>query len=268
MSTLLSAWIKTAQARLQSAGIATARLDCLVLTEDILNTNRTQILADTNRELTEVELQKLDNLIAKRAKHIPLAYLRQKTEFYGREFYVDEHVLEPRPESETMIDLLKALRLSKAKLADIGSGSGALGVTAKLEMPDLDVTLTEIDSDALTVSKHNANMHHVSVQILRSDLLDGMHEHFDVLLCNLPYVPDGFHINLATTHEPRVAIFGGKDGLDLYRRLFTQVGRLNHAPSYILTEAMPPQHQGLALVAADASYRLHASEDFIQVFAR
>lgn len=259
--------LKAYRTKLEDVGIATARLDCLVLLEDILNTNRTQLLADTKYELTEVESRQLDKLITQRARHIPLAYLRYKTEFYGREFYIDERVLEPRPESETMIDLLKNLPVSNTKLADVGSGSGALGITAKHELPDLNVTLIEIDSAALAVSKKNARLHKVSVQLRQNDLLEGADEHYDVLLCNLPYVPDDFQINTAAMHEPRVAIFGGKDGLDLYRKLFQQIKSRTYKPSYVLTEALPPQHGTLADIARGAGYSLEQSEDFIQLFS-
>ena len=104
-------WLKTATQKLQQAGIATARLDCLVLLEDYLNTNRTQLLAHLERELTVEQIKWLSLRLVRRAKHEPLAYIRSKTEFYGREFIVNKHVLEPRPESETMIDLLKASNL-------------------------------------------------------------------------------------------------------------------------------------------------------------
>jgi release factor glutamine methyltransferase len=259
--------LRTFQTQLEAAGISTARLDCLVLFEDILNTNRTQILTNENCELTEIESQKLNSLVTKRTQHIPLAYLRHKTEFYGREFYIDERVLEPRPESETMIDLQKGLTLNNAKLADIGSGSGALGITAKLELPELNVMLLEIDSDALAVSKKNAQQHKVLVHTLQSDLLEDTNEHFDVLLCNLPYVPDKFQINTAALHEPRLAIFGGSDGLNLYRKLFQQIELASTKPAYILTESMPPQHNELHDIAAAAGYKLEKSEDFIQLFS-
>lgn len=263
----IKAWLKTASDQLGTAGISTARLDCLVLLEDVLNTNRTQILANDNRELTEVEETALQRLINKRVQHVPLAYLRYKTEFYGREFYVDERVLEPRPESETMIELLKSLPLNaRSKLADIGSGSGALGITAKLELPRIAVTLLEIDSGALQVSQRNARLHKAAVQVVASDLLRGVDEHFDVLLCNLPYVPDDFHINLAASHEPAIAIFGGPDGLMLYRKLFTQLNQRAAKPSYILSESLPPQHAMLATTAQAAGYRQTEESDFIQLF--
>jgi release factor glutamine methyltransferase len=262
-----AAWLRQSTSLLETAGIATARLDCLVLLEDVLNTNRTQILADPERELTEAEHQKLNKLIAKRAQHIPLAYLRHKTEFYGHEFYIDERVLEPRPESETMIDMVKSLTLPRvAKLADVGSGSGALGITTKLECPELDITLLEIDSDALAVSRKNVNLYNIDVQTLQSDLLSAANEQFEVLLCNLPYVPDNFQVNTAALHEPRLAIFGGPDGLDVYRQLFEQISSSATPKPKLLTESLPPQHPELTQIAEKHGYKQTEEQDFIQLF--
>src|SRR5882757_1080566 len=120
-------WLKQAQQKLETAGIGTARLDTLVLLEDELNKSRAHLLAHPELNLTPKNVQVLSEQLARRARHEPLAYLRGKTEFYGREFVVRPAVLEPRPESETMIELLKAADLpAKLRIADIGTGSGAL----------------------------------------------------------------------------------------------------------------------------------------------
>lgn len=255
---------------LGQTGISTARLDCLVLLEDVLQTSRAQLLAHPERKLTPGQQHLLQKLIKRRAAHEPLAYLRHKTEFYGREFYIDHHVLEPRPESETMIDLLKQLALpDNTVVADIGTGSGALAITAKLELPKAVVIGIDIDPSCLTVATRNAHKLNAAVTFLEGNLLDPL-VHLDsrpaVLLCNLPYVPDSFQINPAAMREPRIAIFGGTDGLNLYRAMFTQLRDLAQKPRYILTEAMPPQHSDLRGIAASSRYTLANTDDFIQVF--
>jgi release factor glutamine methyltransferase len=88
----------------------------------------------------------------------------------------------------------------------------------------------------------------------------------DILLCNLPYVPDGFQINTAASHEPHHAIFGGPDGLDLYRKLFDQIAKLSNQPLLILIEAIPPQHDQLTDIAQRLGYQEIDRQDFIQVF--
>lgn len=263
-------FLAQATKRLSTAGIATARLDCLVLLEDVLNTNRTQILAHPEIEINDEQIMYLWKMVARRANHEPLAYIRGKTEFYGREFIVDKHVLEPRPESETMIDLLKATALAalpaSPHIADVGAGSGALGITAKLELPNAQVGLIEIDRAALAVAKKNVSKFSIQAACIKSDLLTQTTAHYDVILANLPYVPDGFHINPAAHAEPRLAIFGGSEGLDVYRRLFSQLESFAWRPRFIFTESLPPQHDKLASIALAAGFQLLQTEDFVQQF--
>lgn len=265
-----STWLTHATARLQLAGIGTARLDALVLLEDVLNTNRTQILAHLDTAIDSQGIDKLNKLLGRRAEHEPLAYIRGKTEFYGREFIISKAVLEPRPESETMIELLikwPNLPVSP-RLADVGTGSGALGITAALELPEAAVDLLDISSEALQIAKLNVISLTTGILVQQSDLLETAPHTYDVLLCNLPYVPDTHVINQAATHEPKIAIFGGPDGLDVYRRLFSQLTALKHKPLLILTESLPPQHNALEHLALNHGYILTEEDDFIQAFTR
>lgn len=265
----IETWLKRAQADLETAGIGTARLDALVLLEDELNKSRTHLLAHPEINLTPEKVHVLNNLIARRAQNEPLAYLRGKSEFYGREFVVSPAVLEPRPESETMIELLLKLpKPAHPSLADVGTGSGALGITAKLELPAARVDLLEIDDEAMIIAKRNVIKFATSINVIQSDLLAASANDYDILLCNLPYVPDEFHINEAAQHEPRIAIFGGKDGLDLYRELFLQLRNRKNKPLLILCESLPLQHEPLAATAKAAGFALQETNDFVQVFAR
>jgi release factor glutamine methyltransferase len=246
-------------------------LDALVLLEDVTGHDRAWLLAHPDHKLSSSQVTTLTKLLNRRAKHEPLAYVRKKTEFYGREFIITPAVLEPRSESETMVDQLK--KLSKApnwpaepKIADVGTGSGALGITAKLELPEAQVELLEIDPKALKVAQKNVDKYTANVSFIGSDLLENSSQNNNVLLCNLPYVPDSHKVNQAAMREPKLAIFGGGDGLDIYRRLFDQVKKLKKRPLFILTESLPPQHDTLQRIAEEAGYRLSKTDDFIQVF--
>lgn len=281
----IATWLASATKQLQAVGIATARLDALVLLEDCIGIDRAHLLANPDTPIAGEQLSKLTNLLNRRAQHVPLAYVRGRTEFFGRNFVITEAVLEPRPESETMIELLKKLPIWKTvqslddrlpiatttetnltRIADVGSGSGALGITAQLELPQAVVDLIDIDSQALKVSQINVDLLTIGISVIQSDLLANTDHYYDILLCNLPYVPDDYHINTAATHEPRIAIFGGLDGLDVYRKLFDQLKSMSHAPLYILTESLPPQHSALQQIASVCGYHLIDHEDFIQVF--
>lgn len=269
----IDSWLSSATDKLHRSNIATARLDCLVLLADELGRDKSWILAHAEDKLQIKQVTNLSTKIAQRARHTPLAYVRGKTEFYGRDFIVNRRVLEPRPESETLINLLKQLNLAAgSNIADIGTGSGALAVTAILEMPTHRVIATDIDKNCLLVAAQNAKKHGADIGLIQGNLLEALlplSERFSpaVLLCNLPYVPDDFHINLAAGHEPRRAIFGGRDGLDVYRTLFRQVVELLSPPHYILTESMPPQQRELTQIAAEAGYKLESADDFIQLFS-
>ncbi|HEY1645833.1 MAG TPA: HemK/PrmC family methyltransferase [Candidatus Saccharimonadales bacterium] len=259
---------------LESASIETARLDSLILMEFTLGIDRAKILAELDGKITFQQKNVLNKILSKRAKHVPISQIVHNTEFYGRSFYINRYVLEPRPESETIIDVLKSLldtdkglsMLDHIKIADVGTGSGALGITAYLELDNPQVDLIDIDSEALKVAKRNVVLHTIDCRVIQADLLPKKVEEYDILLCNLPYVPDDFKINLAAGHEPSIAIFGGKDGLDIYRKLFNLVTIRQHRPLYILSESLPPSHKDMVRLAGKAGYRLELTDDFIQAF--
>jgi release factor glutamine methyltransferase len=260
-------FLKSAEKKLRDAGISSARLDILILLEDSLHKDRSWILAHQEHELGSLQARRLERKVERRAKHTPLAYIRGHSEFYGRSFRVNRHVLEPRPESETMITLLKNFRLpDKPAIADVGTGNGAIGITAALEIPGSIVDLYDISSGALAVAKHNVHLHELHLHARKMNLLRRPLRPYDIVLANMPYVPDSWKINEAALLEPKIAIFGGPDGLDVYRKLFAQLHRFTWQPKYVLTEALPPQHDGLAAVAALNDFKLLKSDDFIQVF--
>lgn len=260
-------FLKTSTGNLQKAGIGSARLDTLILLEDTLHKDRSWLLAHLETELTSIQHKKLTKQLGRRLKHEPLAYIRGFTEFYGRKYKINRQVLEPRPESETMIDILKALKLpNDAKITDVGTGSGAIGITAALELHNHNVDLYDIDAGALAVAKHNCALHELHLRVIKRDLLRNSHKPYDIILANLPYVPNNWRINEAAAMEPRIAIFGGNDGLDVYRRLFEQLSRFSWRPKYIFTEALPPQHPQLVRISKLHGFKLRTKRDFIQVF--
>jgi release factor glutamine methyltransferase len=263
----LDSFIKQATKKLQVADVGSARLDVLILLEDALHRDRSWLLAHPETKLTQTQQAKLTKQIARRAHHEPLAYIRGFSEFYGRRFKVNPRVLEPRPESEIMIELLNELKLPlDAKIADIGTGSGAIGITAALELHNHNVDLYDIDASALAVAKHNCALHELHLRTIKRDLLRNSHKAYDVILANLPYVPNRWKINRAAAMEPRLAIFGGRDGLDVYRRFFEQLSHFSWRPKYILTESLPPQHIKLAQIARAVGFTISKNHDFIQVF--
>lgn len=221
----------------------------------------------------------LDQKIARRAVHEPLAYIRGKTEFYSREFVVNKFTLEPRPETESMVDIVKSIVKSRENLvlADIGTGSGCIAVSVKLELSSVKMLASDVDVKCLEIARENSEKHGANVTFYEGNLLEPIKENIDILLCNLPYVPKDHKLNKAARFEPKHAIFGGKDGLDIYRELFHQIKALHISRysaeyvtlmEYVLTESLPFQHADLAEIAKNAGYSLERTDDFIQCFHR
>ncbi len=281
-------WLRVNTKQLQAHDISSARLDCLILLEEALQKDRGWLLAHLDLPLSPTQIEQLDRQITRRTTHEPLAYIRGGSEFYGRTFAVNNHTLEPRPETETMIQMLEAeIGASKSKnnmpkeappltqnwhIIDIGTGSGVLAITAKLLIPSAIVTAIDIDSECLRITHSNASAHRADIATLQGDLLEPLLTSQKsiiqpiIILANLPYVPTNWNINKAAQHEPRQAIFGGKDGLELYRRLFDQIKASHIKISDIFTESLPPQQSELASIAAVAGYTQHNAQDLIQHF--
>lgn len=277
---------------LKAVGIQSARLDALILLEDATGQDRSWLLAHPEHALTlptepkGQTFRSLEELVGRRAAREPLSYIRGHAEFYGRRFCVRSdltrsavkgstfHTLVPRPESESFIEILKSLDLpEKIVIADIGAGSGCLGITAALEIPDSHVILTDTDRGALAIARQNAQALGAKVDFVEGDLLAAIpyslfHISYFILMANLPYVPDGLITSKEITYEPKLALFAGKDGLDLYRRFFKQAQALKNPPRYILTESLEIQHQKMVELAQSAGYRLQKSENLVQAFTR
>lgn len=259
--------------KLLSSENGTARLDVELLLAEVLGQPRSWILAHTEQSLNQLQLNRLAAMLSRRQAHEPLAYIVGHCYFYGRQFAVDKRVLVPRPETETMIDMLLELTANhhgQPTIVDVGTGSGAVAITAALERPKATVYAIDIDPGCLAVAKHNAQLHAADIKFLRGNLLQpllDLHASLSelIILANLPYVPDSYHINPAASHEPPQAIFGGSDGLDLYRSMFDQLQQLSCT---VLTESLPPQHAALADIASNYGFALKRSQDFIQVFQR
>lgn len=254
---------------LAQAGVKTARLDCLILLEDALHIARASIIAHPEDIISDTDVQKLSDAITKRTQHIPLAYIRGKVMFYGREFVVSESVLVPRPETETIIDIVKALDPKPGtRIADIGTGSGCIGVTIALELPSTSVMLYDIDKQALAIAHKNyEQLRAKNVSASPLNVLEDLPEACDVIVTNLPYVPENYPINKAAGFEPALALFSGPDGLDHYRALWKQLGAVANKPQYVITESLPSQHHTLAQLARNNGYVLEKTDDFIQLFS-
>lgn len=260
-------WLGDSTKKLADNGVGSARLDALVLLEYALVTPRVTLLSHPETDLPATTLVRLDKALKQRLDGIPIAYITHKKEFYGREFIVNEHVLIPRPETESIIELVKQLALEAPHIADIGTGSGCIAITLALEIPDSKVMAADISEEALKIAKQNAKDLSAQVTFKQSDLFAQLaHRSFDVVCANLPYVPDKLVTSNEITKEPSDALFSGEDGLDHYRRFFIEVAELSNKPTYVVIESLENQHNELKKLATITGYQLKQTDMLAQLF--
>lgn len=261
-------WLQANTTKLRSAGIDSARLDCLLLLEHELGTDRASLLAHGSSLLTEENVQRLDTYVARRVNHEPIAYIRGYSAFYGRQFFVSPTVLVPRPESETILELLTQFP-TPSTIIDVGTGSGALAISAKLLHPQADVYAIDIDPACLEVARKNASQHHADVTFIESNLLADIDptniNDTSVILANLPYVPLGYPVNLAAKQEPDLALYGGADGLELYKTLWLQLDAVSASPMAVICESLEHQHAAMVNLALQHEYQCVRTEGLQQL---
>jgi release factor glutamine methyltransferase len=262
-------WLKNASNKLKLANISSARLDALLLLEYSLNFDRSYLLAHQDSNIKFRQLLVLNRLLKRRFRHEPVAYIRGFCEFYGRKFIVNKNVLVPRPESEAFIEMLKKLPLApNQKLLDIGTGSGILAITAKLEFPKLQVWGNDISDEAIKVAVANNKMLSVDVQFLKASLIGKSFGKYDYILANLPYVPLGYKVSPAVNHEPSKALYGGKNGLDLIKRLAPLANKHLKNDGYILLESLLEQQVPIKIIYQQAGFRFVAKSGLVQCFQK
>ena len=244
----ISTWLKHAAEHLKNAGITSAQLDAELLLANTLRKNRTYLHAHLDEEVDPRRVDIAEARLSLRLDRVPLAYILGEKEFYGRNFSVSPSVLVPRPESEEMINLLLKLvpRDDQPRtLIDIGTGSGCLGITAALELPDnWHVVLSDISPKALSVAEKNAKKLDAKVFTQKQSLLLGQFEKLDCILANLPYVDKSWkNTSPELHHEPPEALYAGEGGLKLIRELIQQAPKHMTNQGLLFIEADEEQHQ-------------------------
>lgn len=214
-------------------GIEDSYIEARMLLGHITKLSPVQIYTQTEQTLSQEQEGSLHELIERRLRREPTAYIVNHREFYGIDFYVDSRVLIPRPETELLVDT--AVEFSKNStylpnpllIADIGTGCGAIAISLALNLPQSKIYATDISYSTLEVARLNCEHHKVTRQVtlLQGNLLEPVPEPVDLIVANLPYVRNSELENLSpeiTRFEPRTAIDGGKNGLKCIRQLLEQ----------------------------------------------
>ena len=228
-------------------------LDAQIILAHVMKHPRSWLLAHLETPLTSLQIDQTNEAVSQYLSGTPIPYIVGHWEFFGLDLDITKDVLIPRPETELLVE--KAIAWLKASperrtVADIGTGSGAIAVALAMHVPNARILATDISYEALKIAKHNAEKFHVhhKIEFLQCDILPqhidqiSTEGHFDLICANLPYIPtETLHTLPIYGSEPTLALDGGADGLDLYRRL------LKLAPSWlapngkILLEIEAPQ---------------------------
>jgi release factor glutamine methyltransferase len=234
--------VRKTSRRLEYVGIGDARLESDLLWMTALGIDRPTLYARFPDSLTDIEADTAEELIQRRLRREPIAYLMGKREFFGLDISIAPGVLIPRPETETVVE--ETLRLiepiDSPTIADVGCGSGAISIAIAVNRPDATVFALDVSERALQITAMNAEAHKVvdQVQILNSDLLASLASRQHVIVANLPYVMSHEIPTLEPEirmFEPVAALDGGNDGLRLIYDLLAQApGRLLPGGSVIL----------------------------------
>ena len=252
----------------QQHGIPNPRLDAEVLLGHLLEKTRLQLYLHFEMPVFQEHLTPFRELIKKRIAHTPVSYLTNRKEFMSLDFYVDERVLIPRPETEQLVETILTTKTENPqRLLELGTGSGIIATSIALQQPEWEIVATDISEPALTVAQKNAETHACTEQIkfLSGDLFEPIevvnangNTRFDWIVCNPPYVKNTERDTLSPDvrdYEPEIALFAGDDGLVVIRRLIAEAPKHLASGGKLIFEIGETQADSVrALIDAESSY--------------
>ncbi len=281
--------LKQAVATLKQANILTKELDAELLLEHVLKKHgfdKVKINAYPETEIDTRDQNSYFSLINRRAKKEPVAYLIKHKEFFGLDFYVDQRVLIPRPETEILVEEAlniikkKAYYNDKVKVLDVGCGSGCIAITLKKTLqtrfPNLlkqvKIEASDISNVALEVTKINLKKHHLEkkIRLHESDLLKDIEGQYDLICANLPYLSKKDYSEVdqdVKLYEPKKSLKGGDEGIELYLKLFDQLPKHLQKGAELLIEIHPYQKEMLIAEAKkrfSQKFKNYALKDLAQ----
>ena len=256
----VSTLIKAVTAELNAVGIEDPAINARLLIRQAFSWSATHQLSNLSKIAPTDQLPLLESLVARRINREPLSYITGKTEFFKRQFTVDERVLIPRPESEQLvaqaINYVRKYGIENPRIADVGTGSGAIAISIALEMPSAEVFATDISSEALEVAHMNARKLGAEVGFTKGNLLGTLQGKFDIIVSNPPYIQSQIIKSLEpeVLREPRIALDGGPDGTKVIAPLLEEIQKkLKSSYSAAYVEIDPPIAD-IALKIAQAKF--------------
>lgn len=251
----LESLLSAAGARLKAAGADTPVLDARLLLQAAAGMTREELILGPDRALTAEELARYESFIARRERHEPVSRILGEREFYGRPFRVTPATLDPRPDTETLIDAALPLMPQGARILDLGTGTGAIAVTLLAERPDASGAATDLSPEALGVAQANAEANGVAqrLTLAQGSWFEPVSGLFDMILSNPPYIPEAEIEGLSAdvrNFDPRLALLGGNDGLDPYRAIASRSAAHLAEGGHVLVEIGAGQAEDVTAIFA------------------
>lgn len=248
-------------------GSPDAKLEAEVLIRHVLGIDRATFFRDLEEPVTDSDRQHLDDLVVRRLRREPLNYITGFREFYGLSFEVSDSVLIPRQETELLVETVISLARSRSKpemkICDVGTGSGAIAISLAVNLPFAEITAIDISQSALDIADANRRTHGVynRVALRRGNLLEPVDFKPEIIVSNPPYIPMGdlSLLQPEIQYEPRVALDGGTDGLELIRGLLSQSLDKVSSTGAILFEIDSSQENSARILAREYFPNSHIS---------
>ena len=217
--------IKFGARELKQKRIVSSKLDSELLLSKILNKKREEVLINLEQEICQKNLSRYKKLIIRRSQNEPVAYILKEKEFWSKSFFVNRDTLIPRPETELMVEkLIKIYKDKKTSILDIGTGSGCILISLLSELKNSQGVGIDISQKALAIAKKNSEIHKISdnIKFFTKSVDSKFNVKFDLIVSNPPYIKSSEIKNLSEDikrYEPRIALDGGNDGLDLIKKI-------------------------------------------------
>ena len=217
---------KNSVSKLKQQNIQDSFLKAKIIIASVLNVNKEYLLTHEDKELEKKAINRINKDIHRLIKGDPIQYIIQKQEFFGLSFFVDKNVLIPQPDTEVLVEeVIKILKkTNNPKILDLCTGSGAIAVSLKKNMPQSKIIATDISKKALKIAKRNAKKHFSEIQLIKSDLFKKINQKFNLIVSNPPYIKTKAikTLDKEVQKEPHIALDGGQDGLKFYKQIIEQ----------------------------------------------
>ena len=254
---------------LRQKKINTSILDSELLLSKILKKNREEILINLDQEICQKNLSRYKELILRRSQHEPIAYILENKEFWSKFFFVSSDTLIPRPETELMVEkLIEIFKEKKISILDMGTGSGCILISLLSELKNSTGVGIDISKKALEVAKKNSDKHRMKnkIKFFNKSLESKFYQKFDLIVSNPPYIKSNEIKNLKEDirkYEPRIALDGGNDGLDLIKKVIYKTKYILKVKGMLALEIGNEQYKKVSKILIKNNFRTeHIIRDY------